>query len=125
LFEGKKATGMEVENGGARFVVEAEEILLTAGAIASPQLLMLSGVGPAEPLHSLGIPVVQALPGVGQNLRDHPNIRVPVQVKEGFPLDPKPPDATGPALHRQRIQHPQRHADHAVVLFLADRGEPA
>ena len=91
LFEGKKATGVEVESGGERFVVEAEEIILTAGAIASPQLLMLSGVGPAEHLRSLGIPVVHALPGIGQNLRDHPNIRVPVQVKEGFPLDPKAP----------------------------------
>ena len=91
LLAGKKVTGVEVESGGERFVVEAEEILLTAGAIASPQLLMLSGVGPAEHLRSLGIPVVQALPGVGQNLRDHPNIRVPVQVKEGFPLDPKAP----------------------------------
>jgi len=52
---------------------------------------MLSGVGPEEHLRSLGIPVVHALPGIGQNLRDHPNIRVPVQVKEGFPLDPKAP----------------------------------
>jgi choline dehydrogenase len=95
------------------------------GAIASPQLLMLSGVGPAEPLRSLGISVVQALPRVGQNLRDHPNIRVPVQVKEGgFPWTPRPQDATGPALHRRRVQHPQRHPDHAVVLFLADRGNP-
>jgi choline dehydrogenase len=91
LFEGKKATGVEVESGGERFVVEAEEIILTAGAIASPQLLMLSGVGPADHLRSLGIPVVHLLPGIGQNLRDHPNIRVPVQVKEGFPLDPKAP----------------------------------
>jgi choline dehydrogenase len=91
LFAGKKAIGVEVESGGQRFSVEAEEILLSAGAIASPQLLMLSGVGPAEHLRSLGIPVLHALPGVGQNLRDHPNVRVPVQVKDDFPLDPKAP----------------------------------
>jgi len=91
LFTGKRATGVEVESGGERFVVEGKEIILTAGAIASPQLLMLSGVGPEEHLRSLGIPVVHALPGIGQNLRDHPNIRVPVQVKDDFPLDPKAP----------------------------------
>jgi choline dehydrogenase len=91
LFEGKKATGVEVESGGERFVVEAEEIILTAGAIASPQLLMLSGVGPVDHLRSLGIPVLHALPGVGQNLRDHPNVRVPVKAKDDFPLDPTAP----------------------------------
>ena len=91
LFAGKRATGVEVESGGERFVVEAQELILTAGAIASPQLLMLSGVGPTEPLRRLGIPVVHALPGVGQNLRDHPNIRIPIQVQDDFPLDPKAP----------------------------------
>jgi choline dehydrogenase len=91
LFTGKRATGVEVESGGERFVVEGKEIILTAGAIASPQLLLLSGVGPADHLRTLGLPVVHALPGVGQNLRDHPNVRVPVQVKDDFPLDPKAP----------------------------------
>jgi len=91
LFTGKRATGVEVESAGERFVVEAREIILTAGAIVSPQLLMLSGVGPAEHLQQMGLPVVHVLPGVGQNLRDHPNIRVPVQVKDDFPLDPKAP----------------------------------
>jgi choline dehydrogenase len=91
LFTGKQVTGVEVESGGERFIVEAAEVILTAGAIASPQLLMLSGVGPVEHLRSLGIPVLHALPGVGQNLRDHPNVRVPVRVKDDFPLDPKAP----------------------------------
>src|SRR3989475_12442886 len=91
LFTGKQVTGVEVESSGERFIVEAAEVILTAGAIASPQLLMLSGVGPTEHLRSLGIPVLHALPGVGQNLRDHPNVRVPGQVKDDFPLDPKAP----------------------------------
>ena len=91
LFTGKQVTGVEVESGGERFIIEAAEVILTAGAIASPQLLMLSGVGPAEHLRSLGIPVLHALPGVGQNLRDHPNVRIPVRVKDDFPLDPKAP----------------------------------
>jgi choline dehydrogenase len=52
---------------------------------------MLSGVGPADHLRELGIPVTLDLPGVGQNLRDHPNVRVPISVKEDFPLDPEAP----------------------------------
>ena len=91
IFEGNRAVGVEVESDGEGFTVDGAEILLSAGAIASPQLLMLSGVGPADHLRSLGIPVVQDLPGVGQNLRDHPNIRVPVKVKADFPLDPQAP----------------------------------
>ena len=66
-------------------------MIVSAGGIGSPQLLMLSGVGPAGHLRELGIPVHHDLPGVGQNLRDHPNVRVPVRVKQGFPLDPEAP----------------------------------
>ena len=72
LFDSGRAVGVEAERGEERFTVEGEQIVLSAGAIASPQLLMLSGVGPAEHLRSLGIDVVQDVPGVGQNLRDHP-----------------------------------------------------
>jgi choline dehydrogenase-like flavoprotein len=90
-FEGKRVTGAEVESGGERFVVEGDEIILTAGAIVSPQLLMLSGIGPAAHLREMGIDLVPALPGVGQNLRDQPNVRVPVKVKPDFPLDPEAP----------------------------------
>ena len=83
LFGGKKATGVDVESGGERFIVEGEEIVLSAGTIASPQLLMLSGVGSAKHLRSLGIPMVLDLPGVGQNLRDHPSVSVRVRMKDG------------------------------------------
>ena len=91
LFDGKRATGVEVVSGGERFTVEAEEIVLTSGAIASPQLLMLSGVGPKGELDRLGIPIVHEMPGVGQNLRDHPNVRIALEVKDDFPLDAKLP----------------------------------
>jgi choline dehydrogenase len=90
-FDGRKATGVEVESGGETFIVEGEQIVLCSGAIASPQLLMLSGVGPAAHLNSMGIPLVHDLPGVGQNLRDHPLVPIRVSVKEGFQRDPEGP----------------------------------
>ncbi len=71
LFEGTRAVGVEVESGGEVCAVRGREIILSAGAIGSPQLLMLSGVGPEEHIRGHGIPVVADLPGVGQNLRDH------------------------------------------------------
>ena len=91
LFDGKRATGLEVESGGEKFTVEGKEIILSAGAIVSPQLLMLSGVGPADHLRSLGIPLVHELPGVGQNLREHPQIGISLRVREGFSMDPNAP----------------------------------
>ena len=87
LFDGKRATGAEVESGGERFTVEGDEIVLSAGAVASPHLLLLSGVGPADHLRGLGITVVHDLPGVGQNMRDHPIVPVQAEPSEAFPLD--------------------------------------
>jgi predicted dehydrogenase (TIGR03970 family) len=72
LFEGKRAVGVEAESGGQQFTVEGDQIVLSAGTLASPHLLLLSGVGPAAQLRTLGIEVIHDLPGVGQNLRDHP-----------------------------------------------------
>ncbi len=91
LFEGNNAVGVEVESGGEVFQLEAGQIVLSAGAMASPQLLMLSGVGPAAHLREMGIPVVHDLPGVGQNLRDHPIVAVILEVKNDFPQDPLGP----------------------------------
>ena len=87
IFEGKKAVGVEVESGGEIFTAEAEQIVLSSGAIGSPQILLLSGVGPADHLKEMGLPVVHDLPGVGQNLRDHPMIYVTFKTKEGHPMD--------------------------------------
>ncbi len=91
LFDGKRATGVELESGGERFIVEGEEIILSSGAIGSPHILMLSGVGPEGNLRSLGIPVVHSLPGVGQNLRDHPLVPVTWRTKPDFAQDPMGP----------------------------------
>ncbi len=87
IFEGKKAVGVEVESGGDRFIAEGEEIILSSGAIGSPHILLLSGVGPADQLSGLGISVVHDLPGVGQNMRDHPTVPVTWRTKPEHVLD--------------------------------------
>ncbi|OXI92512.1 MULTISPECIES: GMC family oxidoreductase [Burkholderia] len=77
VFDGKRAVGVEVTRGGNVETVWAKkEVILSAGALQSPQLLMLSGVGPKDELERLGIPVVADLPGVGENLQDHPDFVV-------------------------------------------------
>ncbi|XP_067095176.1 choline dehydrogenase, mitochondrial [Osmerus mordax] len=72
LFEGNRAVGVEyLQNGQKKKLYADKEVILSGGAINSPQLLMLSGVGDADHLRQLDIPVVQHLPGVGSNLQDH------------------------------------------------------
>jgi len=79
LFRDRRAIGVEFLQGGQRKQVQAQrEILVSAGAIASPHLLLLSGIGDPDHLREHGIPVINALPGVGQNYRDH----VAVSVKQ-------------------------------------------
>ena len=71
-FEGKVAQGVHFkQDGSARYVAAKREVILSAGAFGSPQILMLSGVGDAKALASQGIPLLHDLPGVGQNLQDH------------------------------------------------------
>jgi choline dehydrogenase-like flavoprotein len=71
-FEGRRAVGVDVRMGGAERTLKARrEVILSAGALQSPQLLMLSGVGPGAHLQALGLPVLHDLPGVGQHLHDH------------------------------------------------------
>ncbi len=74
LFDGKCVIGVEYRQGGiTKTVMARREVILSAGAFQSPQLLMLSGIGDAAELQKHGIPVVHHLPGVGQNLQDHPD----------------------------------------------------
>ena len=87
VFEGKRAIGVEVESEGEVFIVEGDEIVLSAGGIRSPHLLMLSGVGPAEQLHEAGIALVHELPGVGQHLKNHPSASAGIRVKAGVALN--------------------------------------
>ena len=73
--ENGRATGIEARSGGSlRNFKARREVLVTSGAIGSPWLLMLSGIGPADHLRSVGVAVVRDLPGVGRNLQDHIDI---------------------------------------------------
>ena len=72
IFDGKRAIGVRYrQSGREQTVFDGKEVILCGGTIASPQLLQVSGIGPAELLNQLGIPVVHPLPGVGENLCDH------------------------------------------------------
>jgi choline dehydrogenase len=75
-FDGRRATGVEYRAGGGHHRVQAGEVILAGGAINTPQLLQLSGVGDAGHLRGLGVEVVQHLPGVGRNLQDHLEVYV-------------------------------------------------
>ncbi len=80
LFDRGRAVGLEIETGGARSTIAARrEIILCAGATNSPQLLMLSGIGPQDHLREMGIDLVHHLPGVGAHLQDHPTVHVAME----------------------------------------------
>ncbi len=99
LFEERRAFGVELQKGGPRGqtgkIYARKEIILSGGAINSPQLLQLSGIGSTNLLKELGIPVVHNLPGVGENLRDHYAPRFTARVKNIDTINEK---ARGPKL---------------------------
>lgn len=88
VFKGRVATGVEWINSGQVFTSVADrEVVLSAGALQSPQVLQLSGIGPADLLRGLGIPVVADAPEVGHNLQDHYQARMIVRLKERISLN--------------------------------------
>jgi choline dehydrogenase-like flavoprotein len=85
-FDGKRCTGVEYERGGSVERVTAEaEMIVCGGTVNSPQLLLLSGVGPAGHLREVGIDVVHDLPGVGENLHDHPLLSLVFEAQRAIP----------------------------------------
>ena len=87
IIEGRRATGVEYETGGAVRRVEARcEVILAASAINSPKLLMLSGIGPGEHLREHGIEVIADRPGVGANLQDHLEVYLQVKCRQPITL---------------------------------------
>jgi choline dehydrogenase len=88
LFEGNAAVGVEWSQDGVVHTARAErEVILACGAVQSPQVLQLSGIGPAKLLESHGIGVVADLPGVGENLQDHYQSRLVVKVRNRMSLN--------------------------------------
>jgi len=88
VFQGARATGVEYRVGSAVRVARAEsEVLVTAGAINTPKIMMLSGIGPAAHLKQHNIPVVHDLPGIGENLIDHFGIDIVAELKGPTSLD--------------------------------------
>ena len=100
VFEGRRAAGIEVLRGGVRTVHRAaREVVLCAGAIQSPQLLELSGVGEGERLQRLGIPVVAHSPHVGENMVDHLQVRCTYQTTLPITIN----DVMRSAWHRMKV----------------------
>ena len=97
---GPRATGIEVRrgDGSTALVAARREVVLAAGAIGSPQLLQLSGIGPGALLQTHGIPVLHALPGVGENLHDHLQIRLMYKVRNTRTLNERANSLVGKAL---------------------------
>ncbi|MCE2520813.1 MAG: choline dehydrogenase [Alphaproteobacteria bacterium] len=111
VIDGNRASGVVFSQGGETHTVEAErEVILSGGAINSPQTLMLSGIGPASHLREHGIEVRCDLPGVGQNLQDHASLAVTVSCTRSFPM--------------HRVDRPLNKLMAGVRWFLT-RGGPA
>ena len=90
IVENSRAVGIEYVRGRKRCTASArQEVLLAAGAINSPQLLLLSGIGPAAELHAVGVAPVLDLPGVGKNLQDHLNVNIVQRTTRPVTLDGK------------------------------------
>ena len=120
LFEGRRAVGVEVESGDEVFSVYGSEIILSAGPIASPQLLMLSGVGPADHLAEFGIDVIQDSPGVGHGLRDHPTVQMLWKAQDHVPA---PPQEVGPQKVALRYTAPGSHLSNDMITVMRFRKE--
>jgi choline dehydrogenase len=88
LFEGKRAVGVEYEYRGGRRSARGGEVICCGGSINSPQLLQVSGVGPADLLRSVGVDVVHDLPGVGENLQDHLEVYIQYACKQPVSVYP-------------------------------------
>jgi choline dehydrogenase len=107
--EGRRATGVEYERGGAvQKALATREVILASGAISSPQILMLSGIGPGKHLQQHGIPVVADVPGVGENLHDH--VSAPCTYRTA------PQDSLNRELSGLSV------VGHAISYYLAKRG---
>jgi len=112
----RRCTGIEFRSGDGlpTFAAAAAEVVVTAGAIGSPQLLMLSGIGPQEHLRAVGLDVIHDLPGVGANLHDH--VLVPVTYRASAPI-PKATSNHGEVLGLAESEFADGTPDLQIVIF--------
>ena len=110
LFDGNRAIGVEAESGGEVFRVEADQVILSGGAINSPQLLMLSGVGPTGHLTEVGIPVVADVPRCGTEPTRSPGCIHALRERSCTPRT-RSASPDWYAIYHTRIAFPQRYAD--------------
>ena len=132
-FEGKRATGVEISYNGSTYRIRAGlEIVLSLGAIHTPKVLMQSGIGDQAELRRFGIPVVQHLPGVGQNFQDHPAIGCVWEYSEALPPRNNLGEATffwksdsalaSPDLQTCQVEVPLASAENAAKFALPGSG---
>jgi choline dehydrogenase len=120
LFDGTRAIGVAYLKDGSEHQVQArKEIILSGGSINSPQILMLSGVGPAEQLQKFGIDVISDLPGVGNNLHDHPNIVTHYATKQSFTEFGNAPEGIAFIKTQQDLPEPDIELLTAPFIFLS------
>jgi choline dehydrogenase len=99
LFEGRRAVGVCYQRGGKTIDIRARrEIILSGGAVASPQILQVSGIGPGSLLRDIGVPVIHDLPAVGENLADHYAVRIASRIHGARSINER---ARGLALGRE------------------------
>lgn len=104
LFDGTRAVGVEYLHFGTLERAHADvEVIVSAGAVRSPQLLMLSGIGPKAELGRQGIDVLLDLPGVGKNLQDHLHTRVRCEITEPLTFAPLPDETKAAALDEYKV----------------------
>jgi choline dehydrogenase len=132
-FQGKRATGVKISyNGETQRIAAGSEVVLSLGAISTPKVLMQSGIGNQAELQRLGIPVVQHLPGVGQNFQDHPGFDCVWEYREPLPPRNGISEATffwksGPRIDTPDLQTcqaeiPKSSAENAVRFGLPESG---
>lgn len=105
IFEGRRATGAVLRRAGNREAVRAREVIVCAGALHSPAILLRAGIGPAAGIAQHGIPVLADLPGVGRNLMEHPTVAVGAHLK-------------------RRARQPRRMGRHIMLGWRYSSGAP-
>ncbi|MER5427508.1 mycofactocin system GMC family oxidoreductase MftG [Streptomyces sp. NPDC002588] len=115
IFDGRRAVGVEAEIDGSPVVLHGDEIVLSAGVLRSPQLLMLSGIGPAEQLRRHGIEVLVDAPGVGAEMHDHPDLVVSYAIDA--PTVRIPGQGIVTSLLHWKVQNPGGDSDGSVEIM--------